>query len=120
MTPAELYEIYYLTLGAMDRFFEFWMTASFSVVVAAYFIHKSIDRRILMLIGVVYLLFSVSLAIRYSIATAKFVDVRDQLILQGESLSAAMSYAAGASIVLTFIVGFLGTLGYLYHTYNGK
>ena len=120
MTPAELYEIYYLTLGTMDRFFEFWMTASFSVVVAAHFIHKSIDRRIVILIGVVYFLFSVSLGIRYSIAIAKLVDIRDQLIMQGESLSTAMSNAAGASIAITVMVGFLGTVGYLYYTYNGE
>ena len=120
MTPAELYEIYYLTLGTMDRFFEFWMTASFSVVVAAYFIREGANRRILMLMGVVYFLFSVSLGIRYAIAVGKLIDIRDQLIQQGETLSVAVSNAAGLSIYITVAVGFFGTLGYLYYTYNGK
>lgn len=120
MNPAELYEIYYLTLGTLDRFFEFWMTASFSVVVAAYFIREGTNRRILMLMGVVYFLFSLSLGIRYAIAAAKLIDIRDQLIQQGEALSVAMSNAAGLSIYLTVAVGFLGTLGYLYYTYKAQ
>ena len=118
MSVVELYDVYYLTLGTLDRFFEFWMTASFSVVVAAFFLNEKMNRYIYLLLSIGYTLFSLSLGVRYFIASRTLIHVRDQLIALGEPFSAISSGAAGASIWLTFIFGLLGTLGYLQYAYS--
>jgi len=117
MTAPELYEIYYMTMGTMDRIFEFWLTASFSVVIAAFFLGPKVNRFIFWLLFGGYSLFSIGLGVRYLIASNTLVSMRDQLIGMGEPFSALMSNGAGAFVALTCLFGFFGTLGYLCYSY---
>ena len=117
MTAPEVYEIYYMTMGTMDQIFEFWLTASFSVVIAAFFLSHKMNRFIFLLLFGGYTLFSIGLGVRYVIASTTLVSMRDQLIDMGEPFSALMSTGAGVFVALTCLFGFFGTLGYLCYSY---
>lgn len=118
MSIGELYEIYFLTLGTLDRLLEFWVTASFSVVIASFFLGEKINRYIFILILLGYLLYSVNIGLRYNIAVETLMEIRNQLIAQGATILSDSSVGAlNISQGLLFSFGFFATLGYLCYTY---
>ncbi len=111
MNIAELYDVFYAALEVLDRLFEFWLTGSFALLIATYFIGEKMNRTMYWLICIGYCLFSAGLAIRYIASTAKLVDMRTQLEAAGETL--LFSNFSGFTVIITFMFGSIGTLVYL-------
>ena len=83
MNIAELYDVFYAALEVLDRLFEFWLTGSFALLIATYFIGEKMNRTMYWLICIGYCLFSAGLAIRYLASGAKLLDMRTQLEAAG-------------------------------------
>jgi hypothetical protein len=114
----ELYEVFYNALEVMDRIFEFWMSGTFALVIAAYFIGENMSRLMFWLMSIGYLLFSAALAIRYMASAGKLVEMRVQLEAAGEVLPLSVEAGFGSSMV--FVFGSAGTLIYLVQNYRNK
>ena len=57
MTSYETLALFYETSNTLDRFFDFWLSATFAVVVAAHLGRDSINRSYARVIVVLYLSF---------------------------------------------------------------
>jgi hypothetical protein len=117
MTIAELYEIYYIVLATMDQIYEFWLTASFAVVIASYFAAKHLTRALYIVLALAYSLFSIWLAVRMWAASSKLEDIRARLLKLGETF-ADISLPFIVLLVSLYVLGFAGTLLFLRHSYN--
>ena len=119
MSIAEQYEIVYMILDALDRIFALWMSSSFAVIVAAHFsAGDRLNKYLAALLSVTYTLFSMTLFVRYVSNGTKLAEFRDSLAAEGESFSLAMSELGGLLLVLTFIVGLVGSNGYIWYCYK--
>ena len=118
MSVPELYEIFYAQLDLMDRTYEFWLSATFAVVVASHFMAGSLSRRLAAFIALVYSLFSFAVALRWMSATRRFGVVRQQLISSGEVHDLESGTIVGILLALTFAAGFVGTLAFIWSSYQ--
>ena len=115
MTIAEQYQLLYTILETMDRLFEFWISGSFAVVVAAHFMIGNLSRYLTSFMSLSYTLFSFTLVFRFRGNGTKFSEIRDSLIAAGETVNLDASNFGGVLLFLTFVVGFLGANGYLWY-----
>lgn len=115
MTIAEQYQLLYAILETLDRLFEFWLSASFAVVVAAHFMTGNLSRYLAIFMSLSYTLFSFTLVFRFRSNGTLFGDIRESLIAAGETVNLDASNFGGLLLFLTFVVGFLGTNGYLWY-----
>ena len=123
MDPSigDLYEAFYAQLATSDRIFEFWITATFAVVVAVFFVGSKMSRTLYILLSCMYGVVSVNLMIRSYQAATKFVELRQQLLDAGEVMpSDELNTAVGLLTVLAYIAGTIGTLYFGWHTYKSK
>jgi hypothetical protein len=118
MSVPELYEIFYAQFEVLDRSFEFWLTATFSVVVASHFMAGSMTRGLATLMALVYTLFSLAMAWRWRAAGLKFAEIRDQLVSAGEYYLVDASNVVGFLLVMTFVVGFSGALVFIWRSFR--
>ena len=118
MNIPELYEVFYAALEVVDRIFEFWMTGTFALVIATYFIGDKMSRLMFWLLSLGYLMFSVGLAVRSLASSGKLIDTRIQLEAAGEVMP--LSVEAGFAMSITFIFGTVGTLIYLVQSYRNR
>ena len=56
MSIGELYELFYIILEAADRVFEFWLSASFAIVVATFIAADRLSKRMYQVITLAYIL----------------------------------------------------------------
>ena len=117
MTIAEHYELIYAILETLDRLFEFWLSASFAVIVAAHFMIGKLNRYLALFMSMAYSLFSFTLAFRFYSNGKKLSEFRDSLLSLGETLNPDASNFGGLLLFLTFFVGFLGTNAYVWYCY---
>jgi hypothetical protein len=118
LSTAELYDIYFSALGTMDRIFEFWLTASFAVVVASHFISSSMSRGLALLMSSAYVLFSAAMAARFLIVSFKMNETQGRLVSIGESYPGELSQFVGILLVSLFAVGSVGVLAFVWRAYR--
>ncbi len=118
MSIAETYEIYYVVLATMDQIFQFWLSASFAVILTSYFASEMLTRWIFWLVSASYVLFSVLLGTRYFLAGAKLVELRDRLMAAGEHFDPTLVSSIALYTLLLYIIGVIGTLSYLRYSYR--
>ena len=61
----ETTELFYIILEAQDRFFEFWITATFAVIIACHLGSSILTRSFSLMISFMYLAFSINLIGRW-------------------------------------------------------
>ena len=114
MTEAEVIEMMYESLGYADRNFEFWITASFAVILAFHFSADKLTTLMYRLITFLYCSATILFVSRWSVAALQYASFRRRLI--------DMDAAAGVSgnvmesiVTLAYVVVIvLGTLGTIY------
>lgn len=115
---AELYEVYFSALAVMDQILEFWLTASFAVVVASHFMSSNMGRRLALFLSSVYLLFSAVVAARYIIVASKMIEIRDQLIAADGSYFSGLTQFVGIALAALFLLGCSGVLWFVWSTHK--
>ncbi len=119
MNLPELFNLFYIIVESMDRYFEFWLTGSFAVVIAAYFTSARMTRTMFLLLSVGYVLFSTGLAVRFFLETTTMLGIREQMILNGAIYDESLANVGGLFILLTFAFGTVGTIIFLWQCYKG-
>ena len=109
MNIAETYDTYFLVLNYVDGAIEFWMTASFALVVASYLGAKHFKRTIRIIASSLYLTFSVSMFLRIWIWVQKASELGNILIENGEVLSRSTGIISGSLLLLVFLGGVFAT-----------
>ena len=118
--PGTLYQASYAALEATDRAIEFWLSASFAIVVATFLASERLNRAMYIFITGGYLLVSANMLGRYWIHAARYVQWRDILIELGEPYNTSLSVAVVGTQLAIFVVGTCGTLYFVWHTYLQK
>lgn len=117
MSSYEIAELTISVTGQMDSLFNYWMSASFAVLVSSYIGKEHFNYSITLSISVLYFLASMMFVARYYAMSTLIVYYTE---LAGASLPAqfvAASPIIGITRAPTFLVGFFTTQVYLWHSY---
>ena len=117
MTSFELAELLINVTGQMDSLFNYWMSASFAVLVGVYIGKDHFNKSITVSISILYLLASILFIARYYAMSTLIVYYTE---LAGSSLPpqfVSMSPIIGFTRVTTFVVGFIVAEVYLWQSY---
>jgi hypothetical protein len=117
MTEYELMDAFATQMVAVDRVFEFWLTASFAVIVAAHFAGRDLSKSMRLMIALLYIGTSAFFAYRYSMATSMTYSLGNELGQKGmyrvpNAITQLTPYF-GILRALIFITGVAGTVYFL-------
>ncbi|MEL6200090.1 MAG: hypothetical protein AAFR09_07795, partial [Pseudomonadota bacterium] len=85
MSEYELTSLVYDLFRDMDAQIEFWMQATFAVVVAVYFAGHRLSLGLRRFIAVIYLAASVQAAMRWALLLYRTIDYRKEMEVLGLS-----------------------------------
>ena len=117
MSSFELAELLVSVTGQMDSLFNYWMSASFAVLVSSYIGKDHFNYSITLSISVLYFLASMMFVARYLAMSTLIVYYTE---LAGASLPpqfVSISPIIGLTRLATFFVGFFIAEVYLWHSY---
>ncbi|PCI74072.1 MAG: hypothetical protein COB20_15500 [SAR86 cluster bacterium] len=117
MSSYEIADLIISVTGQMDSLFNYWMSASFAVLVSSYIGKEHFNYSITFSISVLYFLASVMFVARYYAMSTLIVYYTE---LAGTSLPAQFVTASpiiGITRMPTFLVGFITTEAYLWNSY---
>jgi len=118
MTESEIFEMMYESLSYADRNFEFWISASFAVILAFHFSGNSLSRLMHRLLTFLYLSATILFISRWLVAALQYASFRGQLV----ALDTAIRISSDAMEILIFIAYILviglGTAGTAYFGYK--
>lgn len=77
---AELTEFIFLAYASADTQFQYWVTITFAAVVAGFVAGERLTLSLRILVAVLYLLASVTLAVRFQNAMITVGTIRDRLL----------------------------------------
>ena len=80
MSPAELYEIYYVAQESIDRLLQFLISISFAVVIASYLASNRLPGFFFAVMGLIFTLVYVVLALRMNVAIEKVIEFQARLV----------------------------------------
>jgi hypothetical protein len=118
MSTGELYELFYMILEAADRVFEFWLSASFAIVVATFIGADHLSKRMYQIITLAYILVSFNMAYRYTINGIRLFEIRADLLEKEAWYEVPATWPGLASQAAIFAVGLCGTLYFVWSTYQ--
>ena len=121
VTEIDWLNAYYGVFGIWDATFNFWITATFAVIVAVHAISKTITTKLRWFLLVLYLLFSATMLSRAAVVTRESFIVNKRLHELGITLYPdtteylwSATFFFDLSLLLLFIVGSIGTLAYIW------
>lgn len=117
MSSFEIAELIIGVTGQMDSLFNYWMSASFAVLISSYIGKEHFNYSITLSISILYFFASVMFLARYYAMSTLIVYYTE---LAGTSLPPQFITASpiiGITRALTFMVGFVITEIYLWHSY---
>ena len=119
----ESVELFYLTLGMQDRFFDFWISATFAVIIACHLGSRTLTKGFSVSMAVMYTAFSVNMLSRWLLAQgAVFRYLAEMIALAGAEVEGGYELF-GLSRSLTFgtlVVGTIITLFFIWVTFNNR
>ena len=100
----------------MDTQIQFWMQASFAVIVAVFFVGDRFPAVIRRLIASLYLIASILAALRWTLTLRRNLAYRDRLMAEGYAdipTDLRLLIPINLLIMLIFLGGVLGTIYFL-------
>ena len=115
MTSYETLALFYETSNTLDRFFDFWLSATFAVVVAAHLGRDSINRPYAGVIVVLYLSFTLSILARQFVFSNFMITLRDNMTkIEGlPDINWAIPIVDG-SLLITMALGTVSAVYFLW------
>ena len=128
LTFAEAAELFYIAMETQDRFFEFWITATFAVVIACHLASKTLTKGFSTMISLLYLAFSTNMIARWYLAGGAVGGFRDVMIgamtQQGGFMSPEsqeiLMYISRIGARGTLFIGTAVTIFFVWYTYNNQ
>jgi len=120
MSESEIIEMMYESLGYADRNFEFWISASFTVILAFHFSGDRVTPLMHRLITFLYCSATVLFVSRWSVAALQYAQFRQQLIDMNSSVNvSSLLMESLISIAYVFVIC-LGTVGTIYFGFRAR
>ena len=116
MSPAELYETYFMAQEAIDRLLQFLISISFAVVIATFLAANRVSGFLYFVIGTIFTFVYVILALRMNVAIEKAIELQDQLEMLGEIFPQYPWLASVSGI--TGIIIYISTIGFLIYWFR--
>ena len=120
MSSYEIAELIINVTGQMDSLFNYWMSASFAVLVSSYIGREHFNFSITLSISVLYFLASIMFLARYY-AMSTLIAYSTELASAAISTQfLTASPIIGITRLPTFLLGFITTEVYLWHSTIGN
>ena len=117
----ETTELFYIILEAQDRFFEFWITATFAVIIACHLGSSILTRSFSLMISFMYLAFSINLIGRWFFVAEAVSRYRNDMASQsGIQLNEQLIDLSRMLSMTTLIVGPAITIFFVWYTYKNQ
>mgnify|MGYP001169032776 FL=1 len=128
LTLSEAAELFYIAMETQDRFFEFWITATFAVIIACHLGSKTLTKGFSLMISLLYLAFSANMIARWYLAGGAVGGFRDAMIDGMTQLGGFMNpesqeilmYISRISSRGTLFIGTAVTIFFVWYTYNNQ
>jgi hypothetical protein len=114
MSESAIIEMMYESLGYADRNFEFWISASFAVILAFHFSGDRLTTLMYRLITFLYCSATILFVSRWSLAAMQYASFRQQLLDMGSSIKVSGNVMEGIITLAYLMVIVLGTIGTIY------
>ena len=121
LSLAEAVELFYMAMETQDRFFEFWISATFAVIIACHLGSRTLTQGYNAMVAVMYTAFSVNMVSRWLLAQGAVTQYRGQMLTILEADSRAQ--LVDLSRFLTFgilVVGTIITLFFIWFTFKNR
>jgi len=120
LSTAELMEMSYLATELFDRLFEYWLNATFAVIIASHFIGRQMTRYMFLLLVTIYGLFTLNILNRSINSGTRLVEIIFALNERGESPVPVFfaSLITGLTFAAIFAIGTLGTMYFIRLNYK--
>ena len=116
--PIEELTFVYTVIEAQDRLYEFWLTGTFAVIIAAHFTSERMSKQLFALLIITYISFAVATMLRFLATNARLSDAQDLIREIDPGAINPFGAFAGASIPISFLIGTVGTILYLVSSYR--
>jgi len=116
--PIEELTFVYTVIEAQDRLYEFWLTGTFAVIIAAHFTSERMSKQLFALLIITYISFAVATMLRFLATDARLSDAQDLIREIDPGAINPFGAFAVASIPISFLIGTVGTIFYLVSSYR--
>ena len=116
--PIEELTFVYTVIEAQDRLYEFWLTGTFAVIIAAHFASERMTKQLFALLIITYISFAVATMLRFLATNARLNDAQDLIREVDPGAVNAFGAFASASIPISFLIGTVGAIFYLVSSYR--
>ena len=128
LTLSEATELFYIAMETQDRFFEFWITATFAVIIACHLGSKTLTKGFSAMISLLYLAFSANMIARWYLAGGAVGGFRDSMIDGMTQLGGFMNPEIQEILIDisrissrgTLFIGTAVTIFFVWYTYNNQ
>lgn len=117
MTTYEIADLVISVTGQMDSLFNYWMSASFAVLVGSYIGKEHFNYSITLSISILYFLASMMFVARYFAMSTLIVSYTELAAASLPPEFISTSPIIGITRASTFLVGFILTEVYLWNSY---
>ena len=110
-----------MAMETQDRFFEFWISATFAVIIACHLGSRTLTQGYSAMVAVMYTAFSVNMVSRWLLAQGAVTQYRGQMltILEADSRSQLVDLARFLTFG-TLVVGTIITLFFIWFTFKNR
>ena len=114
-------ELFYMAMETQDRFFEFWISATFAVIIACHLGSRTLTRGYSAIMAMMYTAFSVNMISRWLLAQGAVTRYRAEMltILEADTGSRLVDLARFLTFG-TLIFGTICTLFFIWVTVRGR
>ena len=121
LSLAEAVELFYMAMETHDRFFEFWISATFAVIIACHLGSPTLTQGYSAMVAVMYTAFSVNMVSRWLLAQGAVTQYRGQMLTILEADSRAQLVELSRFLTFgTLVVGTTITLFFIWFTFKNR
>ena len=119
ISDAELLNLFYVMAQQLDQQFEFWLAATFSLVIASHYLRGQMSRKMFLLLETTYILFTLFILSRLANVFMRASAIVTQENERGINASSSLAtYTSGALMLLIFVIGTTGAMYFLWTNYK--
>ena len=121
LSLAEAVELFYMAMETQDRFFEFWISATFAVIIACHLGSRTLSQGYSAMVAVMYTAFSINMVSRWLLAQGAVTQYRGQMLTILEADSHAQLVDLSRFLTFgTLVVGTIITLFFIWFTFKNR
>ena len=121
LSLAEAVELFYMAMETQDRFFEFWISATFAVIIACHLGSRTLTQGYSAMVAVMYTAFSINMVSRWLLAQGAVTQYRGQMLTILEADSHAQLVDLSRFLTFgTLVVGTIITLFFIWFTFKNR